>query len=166
MKRNRSNFSHCVELRKCCVLNGFIGLLNQFNPYHSNLAGHQLHNMTSDLVLVCSLITVVTAYGTRVNQCYRSQDITGHIGFRTLVFALHAGYNIRGVVRKQDQDSRIRSQKSIKPFLDQLEIIVIPELFVRGAFDDALRGVNLIIHITSPLPHKVNDTTTTLVCEI
>jgi nucleoside-diphosphate-sugar epimerase len=93
--------------------------------------------MTSDLVLITG--------------------ITGHIGFRTLVFALHVGYNIRGVVRKQDQVSQIRSQKSIKPFLDQLEIIVIPELFVEGAFDNALRGVNLIIHIASPLPHKTND---------
>ena len=61
MKRNRSDFSHCVELRNCSVLNGFIGLLNQFNPYHSNPAGHQLHNMSSDLVLVCSLIIVVAA---------------------------------------------------------------------------------------------------------
>jgi hypothetical protein len=33
MKRNRSNLSHCVDLGKCCVLDGFIRLLNQFNPY-------------------------------------------------------------------------------------------------------------------------------------
>lgn len=32
-KGTRSDLSHCVELGKCCVLNGFIGLLNQFNPY-------------------------------------------------------------------------------------------------------------------------------------
>ena len=32
LKRTRSDLSHCVELGKCCVLNGFIGLLNQFNP--------------------------------------------------------------------------------------------------------------------------------------
>ncbi len=32
MKRTRSDLSHCVESGKCCVLNGFIGLLNHVNP--------------------------------------------------------------------------------------------------------------------------------------
>jgi nucleoside-diphosphate-sugar epimerase len=61
------------------------------------------------------------------------------------------------VVRREAQIAQIQSAKSIKPFLEKLEIIIIPELFVKGAFDDALRGITSIIHIASPLPHKVSN---------
>jgi hypothetical protein len=44
------------------VLNSFAGRLNQFNPYTIRTwPDDQLHIMNSDLVLVCSLITIVAA---------------------------------------------------------------------------------------------------------
>ncbi|KAH6628995.1 hypothetical protein C7974DRAFT_471887 [Boeremia exigua] len=77
--------------------------------------------------------------------------VSGHVGFRVLIEALSRNYRVRAVVRKAEQGDRIREVKSVKPFLADLEIIVIPDLLKEGAFDCALEGVVGIVHVASPL---------------
>jgi nucleoside-diphosphate-sugar epimerase len=77
---------------------------------------------------------------------------TGHIGFRTLVFALQAGYRARVSSRKLAQAEALRHAESIKPYLDSIEFVEVPDFLADGAFDEAVRDVDYILHLASPIP--------------
>lgn len=77
---------------------------------------------------------------------------TGFIGFRTLVEALSRGYNVRAAVRSENKITSIMKAKSIQPFLSQLSFVIVPDITKDGAFDDAVKGVQYIVHLASPLP--------------
>ncbi|GKT43632.1 putative uncharacterized oxidoreductase [Colletotrichum spaethianum] len=77
--------------------------------------------------------------------------VSGHVGFRVLVEALTRGHSVRAIIRKAEQAELIKSTKSIQPYLDHLETVVIPDLLVTGAFDGVLDSVNGVIHVASPL---------------
>lgn len=77
---------------------------------------------------------------------------TGHIGFRTLVFALQAGYRARVSSRKLAQAEALRHAESIKPYLGSIEFVEVPDFLADGAFDEAVRDVDYILHLASPIP--------------
>jgi nucleoside-diphosphate-sugar epimerase len=81
---------------------------------------------------------------------------TGHIGFRTLVTALKAGYRVRAAIRSESKKHDILSTPSIKALNpgDKLTFIIVPDLMVDGAYDEAVKGVNYIIHLASPIVLK------------
>ena len=81
---------------------------------------------------------------------------TGHIGFKTLVLALEAGYSIRAAVRSEAKISKILSAPSIKALNpgSRLSFVVVPELTAEGAYDEAVKGVTHIIHLASPIVMK------------
>ncbi|KAL6872836.1 hypothetical protein J3F83DRAFT_713311 [Trichoderma novae-zelandiae] len=76
---------------------------------------------------------------------------TGMIGFRTLVFLLEAGYQVRAAVRNQAGFDRISQLKPVAPYAAQLSSIVVPDITVPGAYDEAVKGVGYIVHVASPL---------------
>ncbi|KAL1962712.1 hypothetical protein VTN77DRAFT_9256 [Rasamsonia byssochlamydoides] len=78
---------------------------------------------------------------------------TGHIGFCTLVYALNAGYRVRAAVRNQDKADTIQAAPSIQAIKpdDRLSFVFVPDILAPGAFDDAVRDVDYIIHVASPL---------------
>lgn len=80
---------------------------------------------------------------------------TGFIGFRTLVFALEAGYSVRCAIRDPKKESTILSNPAIK-LLDlaknSLTFTTVPNLTVPGAYTEAIRDVTHVIHVASPLP--------------
>lgn len=73
------------------------------------------------------------------------------IGFRTLVFILEAGYNVRAAVRNQAGFDRIASLPSVKNYAAQLTTFIVPDITVPGAYDEAVKGVKYIVHVASPL---------------
>jgi hypothetical protein len=77
------------------------------------------------------------------------------VGFRTLVLALQKGYRVRCAVRNSAGFDKIKSLPPVAPYLNQLESIVVPDITVDGAYDEAVQGVKYIIHCASPLalPH-------------
>ncbi|KAL7910419.1 NAD(P)-binding protein [Trichoderma velutinum] len=75
---------------------------------------------------------------------------TGFIGFRTLVLLLEAGYKVRAAVRNVAGFERIKALKSAAPYASQIEHIIVPDITVPGAYDDAVKGVKYIVHIASP----------------
>lgn len=77
---------------------------------------------------------------------------TGHIGFRTLVFALQAGYRARVSSRRLVQAEALKNAESIKPYLDNLEFVEVPDFLAGNAFDEAVRGVDYVLHLASPIP--------------
>jgi nucleoside-diphosphate-sugar epimerase len=76
---------------------------------------------------------------------------SGHLGFKVLVTALEAGYKARVALRRLEQADKIKSAKSIQPHLDSVEFVEVPNITAEGAYDEAVEGVNLIIHCASPL---------------
>lgn len=80
---------------------------------------------------------------------------TGFIGFRTLVFALKAGYSVRCAIRDPKKESTILSNPAIKALHlapNTLTFTTVPDLTVPGAYTEAIREVTHVIHIASPLP--------------
>ncbi|KAK1252058.1 hypothetical protein MKX08_003245 [Trichoderma sp. CBMAI-0020] len=83
--------------------------------------------------------------------------VTGYIGFKVLRIALLQGYRVRGVVRKKEQISKIKSHPLMNGLTDGVEFVVIPDLCKSGAFDPVLDGISVIIHLASPLAKETND---------
>jgi nucleoside-diphosphate-sugar epimerase len=84
--------------------------------------------------------------------------VTGYIGFKTLTIALERGYRVRAVVRSEKNVDDLKNKSTIiAQSLDreQLEFTVIPEFLKKDAFFKALDGINVIIHLASPLAIEV-----------
>ncbi|KAI9776495.1 MAG: hypothetical protein M1839_009529 [Geoglossum umbratile] len=79
--------------------------------------------------------------------------VTGHVGFRTLIHALGAGYAVRAAVRSQAKATTILTHPQIQN-LDpgpRLSFVIVRDLAAPHAYDEAVQGVHYIIHIASPL---------------
>ncbi|KAM0522565.1 hypothetical protein ACHAPE_002157 [Trichoderma viride] len=76
---------------------------------------------------------------------------TGMIGFRVLVLLLEAGYKVRAAVRNQAGFDRISKLKPVAPYASELTSVVVPDITVPGAYDEAVKGVEYIVHVASPL---------------
>lgn len=78
---------------------------------------------------------------------------TGFIGFATLRATLAHGYKVRAAVRSEQKAGSVRYNSTLRNVKsDQLEFVIVPDFLVEGAFDEAVKGVNFIIHVASPLP--------------
>jgi nucleoside-diphosphate-sugar epimerase len=79
--------------------------------------------------------------------------VSGHVGFRTLIQALQAGYWVRAAVRCHSKAQAILSNPKIQALNagPRLTFTIIPDLACLSAYDDAVQGVRYIIHIASPL---------------
>ena len=76
---------------------------------------------------------------------------SGHLGFRTLVLALEAGYRARIALRRLEQAEALRKTRSIEPYLHSIEFVQVPDITSAGAYLEAVKGVDLILHIASPI---------------
>ena len=76
---------------------------------------------------------------------------TGHLGFRTLVLALEDGYRARIAVRRLEQADKIKQATSIQPHLDSIEFVEVPDITAPDAYVDAIKGVDFVLHIASPI---------------
>ncbi|KXT18427.1 hypothetical protein AC579_8156 [Pseudocercospora musae] len=88
--------------------------------------------------------------------------ITGFLGFRTLRYALDVGYQVLAVVRSEAKAELVRSNSALKFKDGQLKFIVVPDMSVPGAFDEAFKGVKYIVHVASPISTKADDADTDL----
>ena len=88
---------------------------------------------------------------------------TGHIGFRTLVEALSAGYEVRAAVRRESSIAEIKAAKSIQPYLSSLSFVLVEDITKYGVFDEAVKGVSYIIHLASPLAKPSDDLDKTII---
>lgn len=86
---------------------------------------------------------------------------TGHIAAHTAKMFLERGFKVRGTVRDL-QSAQWLLQGSFKPFADSgdIELVHVPDLGVRNAFDEAIKGTSAIVHVASNLsfsdnPHEI-----------
>ncbi|KDN60721.1 putative NAD dependent epimerase/dehydratase [Colletotrichum sublineola] len=80
---------------------------------------------------------------------------TGFIGSHVVAQALEADYHVRLSVRKESQTSQLKDV--FAKHTAKLDFVVIPDLARPGAFTQALRDVNYVFHIASPMPGKGDD---------
>lgn len=76
---------------------------------------------------------------------------TGHLGFRTLVLLLQHGYRARIAHRRAAQVDKIQAAASIRPFGDAVEFVLVPDITAADAYDGAIRGVDYVVHVASPI---------------
>lgn len=79
---------------------------------------------------------------------------TGFIGHRLLVQALEAGYRVRCATRSPKGIEKILSSESIKnlgSLTRRLSWVIVPDITASGAYDEAVLGVEYIIHVASPV---------------
>lgn len=76
---------------------------------------------------------------------------TGHIGFRTLCLLLHANYRARISLRRPEKAQKIKAAESIKPYLKDIEFVQVPDITQDHAFDEAVKDVEYVLHIASPI---------------
>jgi nucleoside-diphosphate-sugar epimerase len=79
---------------------------------------------------------------------------TGHIGFRALLDLLELGYKVRAAVRSQAKANVILNNPVFKKSnfpSNLLSFTIVPDLEQPGAYDEAVQGVDYVIHIASPI---------------
>ncbi|KAJ5621055.1 hypothetical protein N7510_005039 [Penicillium lagena] len=78
---------------------------------------------------------------------------SGHIGFRVIVDALEAGYQVRAAVRSLEKGDKILSTPSIKRLNPggRLAFVQVPDLTADGAYEEAIKGAEYVIHVASPI---------------
>jgi nucleoside-diphosphate-sugar epimerase len=80
---------------------------------------------------------------------------TGFLGYAILVDLLKSGYRVRAAARSQSKVDKVLAAPSISaldPSSDQLTFVMVPDMTAPGAYDDAVQGVDLIVHVAAPLP--------------
>jgi nucleoside-diphosphate-sugar epimerase len=89
--------------------------------------------------------------------------VTGASGFvaaHVLRSFLNAGYNVKATVRS---DSTAKKVLATHPgFESQLSFAIVPDISLPGAFDEAVKDVDGVIHIASPFITNAKDFETEL----
>lgn len=83
----------------------------------------------------------------------------GHIGFRTVVEALKHGYSVRAALRNEKKANKVLSAPSIKAINpgSRLTFTFVPDLVKEGAYSEAVKDVDFIIHLASPITSGLTD---------
>jgi saccharopine dehydrogenase-like NADP-dependent oxidoreductase len=50
-----------------------------------------------------------------------------------------------------EQQQKLTAAKSVQPFLDDIEFVNVPDITKDDAFTEAIKDVNLVLHIASPI---------------
>ncbi|CAN9233985.1 unnamed protein product [Alternaria alternata] len=80
---------------------------------------------------------------------------TGFIGSHVVIQTLEAGYKVRLSVRKESQIEGLK--KLFSKHIGNVDFVVIPDLSISSAFDSALKDVDYVLHLASPMPGKGED---------
>ncbi|KAI9324269.1 hypothetical protein DFJ73DRAFT_917412 [Zopfochytrium polystomum] len=80
--------------------------------------------------------------------------VTGFIAAHITRELLASGYHVRGTLRSVEKGSYL---KSVLPNPENLSFAVVKDLTDDGAFDEAVKDVDYVIHTASPFHFKVQD---------
>ena len=79
---------------------------------------------------------------------------SGHVGYRTLLFALESGYRVRAAVRNDSKANLILASAPIQKLApgSNLSFVFVKDILADNAFAEAVKGVTYIAHVASPIP--------------
>jgi uncharacterized protein YbjT (DUF2867 family) len=109
--------------------------------------------MAGDLILVS--VPPSLPQRNAIADPFKITGVSGYIGFKTLILALEAGFQVRAVIRKAEQAKKLESHIRVAPHAAQLQWSIIPDLSDTNSFDSHLKGVVGILHLASPLANEV-----------
>lgn len=77
--------------------------------------------------------------------------VNGFLGSWVARTLLDQGFSVRGVVREEQKGKYLLDIFKDEVSEGRFEIVVVPDMTVSGAFDEAVKGVDAIEHTASPL---------------
>ncbi|KAE8356400.1 hypothetical protein BDV28DRAFT_165045 [Aspergillus coremiiformis] len=80
---------------------------------------------------------------------------TGFIGSQVALHVLQGDHRVRLAIRREEQADKLR--RLFVEYEKQLEFAIVPDITVPGCFDDALKDVEYVLHLASPVPNPGND---------
>ncbi|KAK2464723.1 hypothetical protein APHAL10511_003299 [Amanita phalloides] len=67
---------------------------------------------------------------------------------------LEQGYAVRGTVRSEARGEFVRNE--FRSYDDRFELAIVEDVIKEGAFDEAVKGVDAILHLAAPVLKKFN----------
>ncbi|KAL0956958.1 hypothetical protein HGRIS_003059 [Hohenbuehelia grisea] len=84
--------------------------------------------------------------------------VTGFIAAWVADRLLHKGYSVRGTVRSKEKGAKLAETFKERGFgADKFEYVVVKDIAEKGAFDEAVKGVDAIEHVASPYHVEADD---------
>ncbi|KAH8879158.1 NAD(P)-binding protein [Thozetella sp. PMI_491] len=80
---------------------------------------------------------------------------SGYIAAHVIQNFLDAGYKVRGTVRNESTAKKV--QDSHPNHADALSFAIVPDIAAPGAFDEAVKGIDGVIHTASPFILNATD---------
>jgi len=80
---------------------------------------------------------------------------TGFIAAHVLDVLLQRGYKVRATVRSQEKGEALMATR--QAYKDKVEFAIVQDISILGAFDEAIKGVDGVIHVASPFHFKLTD---------
>lgn len=84
---------------------------------------------------------------------------TGFIGAHVVDNLLARGYSVRGATRSAAKGEQMKAARP--QYASKLDFVVVEDFTKSGVFDDALEGIDAVIHVAS-VCHHLQVTTTIL----
>ncbi|KAJ5453712.1 uncharacterized protein N7458_004668 [Penicillium daleae] len=81
--------------------------------------------------------------------------VSGYIATHVAKSFISHGYRVRGTVRNQETAEKVRETFSQTPGC--IEIVIVPDIAKKDAFNEAVRDVDGVVHTASPFFYKVSD---------
>ncbi|KAA1466800.1 NAD(P)-binding protein [Dentipellis sp. KUC8613] len=78
----------------------------------------------------------------------------GYVAVWVVRRLLEDGYSVRGTVRSAEKGTHLR--ELFKSYGDKLELVVVPDITKEGAFDEAVKGADIVEHTASPFQLEVD----------
>ncbi|KAI0319986.1 NAD-P-binding protein [Amylostereum chailletii] len=82
--------------------------------------------------------------------------VNGYLGVWVARKLLEADYSVRGTVRSVAK-SGDHLNNLFASYGDKWELVEVPDITVSGAFDESVKGVDVVAHTASPFHFNVND---------
>lgn len=137
----------------------FLSDLSFFIP-HSHTFYYTQHSLVMETInnLVQKVVGSTTASTTTKPASEQTILVTGASGFvaaHVLTSFLSAGYKVRGTVRSESTAEKVKQTHA--QYASQLTFAIVEDIRAPNAFDDAVKGVDGVIHTASPFQFDVSD---------
>ncbi|TPX41492.1 hypothetical protein SeMB42_g05555 [Synchytrium endobioticum] len=84
--------------------------------------------------------------------------VTGANGFiaaHCVQQLLQRGYRVRGTIRSESKGTHLK--KIFSKHVNQLELVIVSDITAKGAFNEAVKGVDAVLHVASPFFNPKGD---------
>ncbi|KAL1962339.1 hypothetical protein VTN77DRAFT_9752 [Rasamsonia byssochlamydoides] len=85
------------------------------------------------------------------NKTVLITGVTGFIGAHVALKLLQAGFTVRGAVRSRKKGELLLQQPVFREYTAKFHVVEVPNIEETGAFDEAVKGVQVVVHLASPV---------------